>query len=288
LREEDESVNPAPQSDVRPPVVLLASNEVTPPEVEIARAWLTLRDVIVIEVACRLNIASTEPDPLLTAKLNLCDEVYVLNFDGWSSNGLGSLVRAAGLLRKPVQFYERNVNTEIGFRSTNGVQTNESPSGVYMDLVEPFVVRSGAVLSFGSTQTRSVHSLVAGHMWPGLRYAPEVWYGKTLSSTVIEPYKATAETLEYIGRLISWTIRTSGSVGERSLAALHALGSVQTHDELAAVIGCRRESITIALRELGRLGLVERRGPAIRLTDAGRITIAIQIPPSTPSVDITP
>jgi DNA-binding transcriptional MocR family regulator len=52
------------------------------------------------------------------------------------------------------------------------------------------------------------------------------------------------------------------------------VGSVSTQDELSAIIGCRRESVTSAMRDLREQGLIEKVDGRIRLTERGVVCAA--------------
>jgi hypothetical protein len=254
--------------------VLIAYNDDAGPEVGIARAWLGARDAIVLEHACPRETARGDLDPLAAAKLGLCSDIYAVNVGGYLGDGLRAVVRAATMARKPVHFHHAATLAGLGRRSESGTPREPLRTGTCVDLSHPFVVRQGAVLLYGAHDERAAHSLIGGHIWPGLRHVPEVWFAESLAGTVVEALADENTGLQGVGQLLGWAMRLNGSVLERTLTALGALGSANTQEELAAIVGCRRESVSTALRDLGRRGLVERRGGSVRLTATGVVELA--------------
>jgi biotin operon repressor len=259
------------------PVLCLVSCQSARVHLEIARTWFTLQGVVVVDVECASS-GTGAPDRVTESKLAMSREVVVLNTGGVISEPMRQVIRLAQRLGKTVRFYERaryatvptpNDRAQPGRAAATQAY---SATGGCVNLDRPFVVRRGAVLLFGPDETRAAFTLVSDQIWPGVDQVPEVWYAESVSDTVVEECTADIVTLRAVGQIIRWAVVMSGQVVERLLCALHVLGSVQTQEELSAVIGCRRESVTTAMRELKADGLVEKHDGRIRLTARGIVS----------------
>jgi hypothetical protein len=269
-----------------PPIVCLVSSVGSRMQLEIARTWLTLQGYVVIDIECP-NHRLDRLDALSQSKLEMSSEIIVLNSDGCINELMRVIIRNAQRLSITVRFYARehfqiqaSLPTSDRLFNAQGLNTQPNQevceSGNVISLDAPFVVKSGAVMLFGPDATRPAFTLVADHVWPGIQFVPEVWYAESISNTVIEPVEANNLTLQSVGHVIRWAVTTSGQVMERLLCALQVLGSVHTQEEVSGVIGCRRESVTAAMRDLKAGGLVEKANGRIRLTAKG-IVAALHI-----------
>jgi DNA-binding MarR family transcriptional regulator len=257
---------------------------------EATSRWLTLEGMIVISIindapehdaaSPTLNANAIEIDEVDLQKIELCDEIIVLNVNGYMDALTRLQISHAQRVGKTIRFVE-TADWNPGLRGVRRTPRSELPvvlegeasialeEGVVVDLSKPFVVQSGAVLLYGPDPTRPAFTLVADHVWPGVRWVPEVWYAEAASNTRIGGFAADDAALRPLGEIIRWAVATSGQISERMLWALFIIGSVSTQEELSAVIGCRRESVTSAMRDLRTQGLIEKTDGRIRLTDKG-------------------
>ncbi|PNY79653.1 helix-turn-helix domain-containing protein [Deinococcus koreensis] len=218
-------------------------------------------------------------------KIEWCDEFVVLNAHGYIDELTRQHIRHAQKLGKPIRFVDpmggqiRPSHTEAlarcgarAFRPAEVVTV--VGEGTVMDLTAPFKVKAGAVLLYGPDETRPACTLVSEHVWPGVKWVPEVWYAEAASNTRVVQYQADPAALQPIGELIRWSIATSGQIWERMLWGLLLVDSVATQEELSAIIGCRRESVTTAMRDFRAQELIEKVDGRIRLTAKGLVYAA--------------
>jgi Crp-like helix-turn-helix domain len=257
---------------------------------EATSRWLTLEGMIVISIindapehdsaSQTLSASTIEIDEVDLQKIELCDEIVVLNVNGYMDALTRLQISHAQRVGKTIRFVEA-ADWNPAMRGVRRTPRSDSPvvlegeasvaleEGVVVDLSRPFVVQSGAVLLYGPDPTRPAFTLVSDHVWPGVRWVPEVWYAEAASNTRIGAFSADGAALRPLGEIIRWAVATSGQISERMLWALFIIGSVSTQEELSAVIGCRRESVTSAMRDLRTQGLIEKTDGRIRLTDKG-------------------
>jgi DNA-binding MarR family transcriptional regulator len=257
---------------------------------EATSRWLTLEGMIVISIindppehdaaSQHSNSDLTKIDEVDLQKIELCDEFVVLNVNGYMDALTRLQISHAQRVGKPIRFVEA-ADWNPALRGVRRIPRADAPvavedeasvaleEGVVIDLARPFVVQSGAVLLYGPDPTRPAFTLVSDHVWPGVRWVPEVWYAEAASNTRIGAFSADNAALRPLGEIIRWAVATSGQISERMLWALFIIGSVSTQEELSAVIGCRRESVTSAMRDLRTQGLIEKIDGRIRLTDKG-------------------
>ncbi|WP_102127590.1 helix-turn-helix domain-containing protein [Deinococcus planocerae] len=223
-------------------------------------------------------------------KIEWCDEFVVLNVHGYIDELTRQHLRHAQRLGKRVRFVDplggqrrperpdlpgqdapRRAASPV-FTPAEGITV--VGEGTVMDLTAPFKVRGGAVLLYGPDETRPACTLVSEHVWPGVQWVPEVWYAEAASHTQVVRYSAEPAALQPIGELIRWAIATSGQIWERMLWGLLLVDSVATQEELSAIIGCRRESVTTAMRDFRARELIEKVDGRIRLTAKGLVYAA--------------
>ena len=218
-------------------------------------------------------------------KIEWCDEFVVLNANGYIDELTRQHIRHAQKLGKPIRFVDPLGGRVRPSRSDLLPCAGSRPfvpaevvtvvgEGTVMDLGAPFKVRAGAVLLYGPDETRPACTLVSEHVWPGMQWVPEVWYAEAASNTQVVQYHAEPAALKPIGELIRWAIATSGQIWERMLWGLMLVDSVATQEELSAIIGCRRESVTTAMRDFRTQELIEKVGGRIRLTAKGLVYAA--------------
>jgi hypothetical protein len=274
-------------------VVCLCGSNRFPQAFEAASYWLTLEGHVVVSIVNApredgVQVSSWGADALEDVdrqKIDHSDELIVLNVDGYMDEATRQQLVYAQRAGVTVSFLEpQRWNAPVrGARHTPG---NRAPTlvrgademmleeGAVLDLTEPFLVTSGAVLLYGPDETRPAFTLVANHVWPGVRWVSEVWYAEAATNTAVRPFDAPEAALQPLGELIRWAVGTSGQISERMLWALLTVGSVSTQDELSAIIGCRRESVTSAMRDLREQGLIEKADGRIRLTERGVVCAA--------------
>jgi Crp-like helix-turn-helix domain len=207
-------------------------------------------------------------------KLALCDELFVINLNGYLDEHTRTIVVAAQHMGKSVKFIESldlNELNQAPVRVSHKIpeDTQSIEKSLVIDLSKPFQVTSGAVMLYGPNETRPAFTLISDHIWPGIAHVPEVWYAQAASNTQIVDYTGDAKLLKPLGEVIRWAVATSGQISERMLWALLVLGSVETQEELSAIVGCRRESVTAAMRKLRQLKYIEKSQGRIRLTSLG-------------------
>ena len=252
--------------------------------------WLTQSGCVVVTIAspacegCPQDPAGAHARADLH-KIEWCDEFVVLNANGYIDEHTRQHIRQAQRLGKPIRFVDpmggkvRPSHGELLARS--GAQPFQPAEvitvigeGTVMDLTKPFKVRAGAVLLYGPDETRPACTLVSEHVWPGVQWVPAVWYAEAASNTQVVQYQAEPAALQPIGELIRWAIATSGQIWERMLWGLLLVDSVATQEELSAIIGCRRESVTTAMRDFRAQELIEKVGGRIRLSAKGLVYAA--------------
>ncbi len=249
---------------------------------EATARWLTLEGMIVTSVINETADDSpvTQIDEVDLQKIEMCDELLVMNVNGYMDALTRLQVNHAQRIGKMIRFLEaadwnpslRGVRRAPHAAKPLALEDQSSlalEEGTVIDLTRPFVVQSGAVLLYGPDPTRPAFTLVSDHVWPGVRWVPEVWYAEATSNTRIGAFSADDAALRPLGEIIRWAVATSGQISERMLWALFIIGSVSTQEELSAVIGCRRESVTSAMRDLRNDGLIEKVDGRILLTDKG-------------------
>lgn len=210
-------------------------------------------------------------------KIDLCDEFLVLRSDDGLDEVARRQIRYAQHAGRVVRFVEsaERVTRSVTPKVLRGgaVTPEDEPisvrEGTVLDLTKPFKVLSGAVMLYGPDETRPAFTLVGDHVWPGVQWVPEVWYAEAASNTSIVAYRADEISLRPLAELIRWAVATSGQIWERMLWGLYVVGSVATQEELSAIIGCRRESVTAAMRDFRAQQLIEKVKGRIRLTAKG-------------------
>ena len=254
-----------------------------------ASHWLTLEGHIVISIvnAPREDMElSVDPlEEVERQKIGHCDELIVMNVNGYIDEATRRQLVYAQRAGLPVNFLEPE-RWNAPLRGVRHAPNNAAPlevssdeimplkEGAVLDLTQPFLVVSGAVLLYGPDETRPAFTLVSNHVWPGVRWVSEVWYAEAATNTAVRAYRGDEMALQPLGELIRWAVGLSGQISERMLWALLNVGSVSTQDELSAIIGCRRESVTSAMRDLKEQGLIEKINGRIRLTERGVVCAA--------------
>lgn len=221
-------------------------------------------------------------DQLSRHKIELCDAFVVLNMHGFIDEATRRHIRQAQKAGKPIQFVEslgsdRRWPVQAGPPAAwrhPGDLPERVPEGTVLDLTRPFRVHAGAVMLYGADETRPAFTLISDHVWPGVQWVPEVWYAEAASHTQIAAFHADEGALKPVGELIRWAVATSGQIWERILWGLLLVGSVATQEELSAIIGCRRESVTTAMRDFRAQALIEKHDGRIRLTAKGVVHAA--------------
>jgi DNA-binding MarR family transcriptional regulator len=258
---------------------------------EAAGHWLTLEGHIVVSIMNPPleDAASSSSINALSEverqKIEHCDELIVLNANGYIDEATRRQLVYAQRAGLPVSFLEpvrwnaptrgvRHAPKEDAPLEVTGTEVFTLEEGAVLDLTQPFLVVSGAVLLYGPDETRPAFTLVANHVWPGVRWVSEVWYAEAATNTAVRAFEGGEAALQPLGELIRWAVGTSGQISERMLWALLTVGSVSTQDELSAIIGCRRESVTSAMRDLKAQGLIEKAAGRIRLTERGVVCAA--------------
>jgi biotin operon repressor len=273
-------------------VVCLCGSSRFPEAFEAAGHLLTLEGHIVVsivnpsqQVQGSVLFGSNALEELERQKIDHSDELIVLNVNGYIDETMRRQLVYAQRAGLPVSFLEpehwnapiRGVRHAPGDREAlplTGAEEVRLEEGAVLDLSEPFIVTSGAVLLYGPDETRPAFTLVSHHVWPGVRWVSEVWYAEAATNTAVRAFHADEAALQPLGELIRWAVGTSGQISERMLWALLTVGSVSTQDELSAIIGCRRESVTSAMRDLREQGLIEKVEGRIRLTERGVVCAA--------------
>ncbi len=271
-------------------IVCLCGSSRFPEAFEAASHWLTLEGHVVVSI---VNAPQDDAgaaggnglDELEQQKIDHSDELIVLNVNGYMDEVTRRQLVYAQRAGLAVRFLEpERWNAPI--RGVRHAPANRAPQainaesdlmleeGTVLDLTEPFLVTSGAVLLYGPDATRPAFTLVSNHVWPGVRWVSEVWYAEAATNTAVRAFQADDAALQPLGELIRWAVGTSGQISERMLWALLTVGSVSTQDELSAIIGCRRESVTSAMRELREQRLIEKQAGRIRLTERGMVCAA--------------
>lgn len=254
------------------PIVCIIGQSVYQRVLESARAWYSVNDVIVVTIE---NEGQEPLGALQQRKIDLANEILVLNVGGHIDRSGREQIRYAQRQGKPIRFYEQDYAHQLRAHTlsrpatTSTIKSYVDQENSFVDLANAFQVDAGALLLYGPDPARPATTLIASHVWPGIEYVPEVWYAETASNTVFSPVTADNQMLKTIGQLIRWSITNSGPVAERILSALQRMGSVSTQEELSHVISCRRESVTAAMRELKNAGLVEKIDNRIQLTHRG-------------------
>ena len=251
---------------------------------EAANHWLTLEGHIVISIVNSpredLELSVDPLKDIERRKIGHCDELIVMNVNGYIDEATRRQIVYAQRAGLPVNFLEperwnapvrgvRHAPNNAVALEVSGDEVMPLTEGTVLDLTQPFLVVSGAVLLYGPDETRPAFTLVSNHVWPGVRWVSEVWYAEAATNTAVCAFKGDEAALQPLGELIRWAVGLSGQISERMLWALLNVGSVSTQDELSAIIGCRRESVTSAMRDLKEQGLIEKVNGRIRLTERG-------------------
>lgn len=239
---------------------------------------LTGEGCIVVTIEHEADDAQHDLTEVDVRKITMCDELFVLNVNGYIDERTRHGICLAQRHGRALRFLEEldwakaptrvRASTIPGWVVPDDAQSVEE--GTVLDLRAPFRVVRGAVLLYGPDETRAACTLVADHVWPGIEWVPEVWYAEAASHTVIARFDTKDPVLlRPIGELLRWAVGTSGQVWERMLWGLFVVGSVATQEELSSIIGCRRESVTAAMREFRAESLIEKRDGRLRLTAKG-------------------
>jgi DNA-binding MarR family transcriptional regulator len=210
-------------------------------------------------------------------KIDMCSVLVVANGNGYIDELTRSQVAYAQRQGKPVQFVQGSEQIALPKlrEPAPAICENMTVSeGAVIDVTQPFIVEQGAVLLYGPDPDRPAFSLVANHVWPGIDFVQEVWHVEAASNTRIKSFSSDEQSLKLFGEIIRWSMARAGQVRERVLKALTVVDSAGSQEELSAIVGCRRESVTMALADLKKQGLVEKSLGRIRLTDAGVVYAA--------------
>lgn len=131
-------------------------------------------------------------------------------------------------------------------------------------MTQPGIVREGYIELFSEYIEEPFARLLPGMLWPGEAVAgqkviPADIFGLPSNDMRLEAVALDAEAAKAAWELLQLRHLAALPTAEGIVLALRYWGPFEGHEELATVLGVRRETVTKALQSLRRRGQVEMR-----------------------------